>query len=111
TIGCHADTHVTLTSLTRDGQAREIDGAMRVLDAVGAPRTPFVYSYAKGEHNADSLDLLRARGCVLAVTTRVDLATITPDTMLTLPRLDAIHLPTDGSAPVHEWTQRAGGAG
>jgi peptidoglycan/xylan/chitin deacetylase (PgdA/CDA1 family) len=107
TIGGHGDRHMTLTSLSRDGQAREIDGALRVLDAVGASRSRFVFSYAKGAHNADSVSLLRARGCVLAVTNRPSIATATPDTLLSLPRLDANHLPTDASAPPNEWTLRA----
>jgi peptidoglycan/xylan/chitin deacetylase (PgdA/CDA1 family) len=107
TIGAHADRHVTLTSLDRDGQAREIDGALRVLDAVNAPRSRFVFSYAKGAHNPDSVSLLRERGCVLAVTNRPSVATIAPDTLLTLPRLDANHLPTDALAPPDEWTLRA----
>jgi len=107
TIGCHADRHVMLTTLTRDGQAREIDGALRVLDAVNLPRTSFAYSYAKGAHDADSIDLLRARGCALAVTNVPDVAVVSPDTMLSLPRLDANHLPTDGRAAPNEWSHRA----
>ncbi len=96
-----------LTSLSRDGQADEIDGALRVLDAIGRPRTPFVFSYAKGAHNADSVSLLRERGCVLAVTNRPSIATLAPDTLLMLPRLDANHLPFDGRAAPNEWTLRA----
>jgi peptidoglycan/xylan/chitin deacetylase (PgdA/CDA1 family) len=107
TVGCHADRHITLTSLSRDGQASEIDGALRVLDAIGQPRSPFVFSYAKGAHNADSVALLRARGCALAVTNRASIATLAPDTLLMLPRLDANHLPSDGLAPPNGWTLRA----
>lgn len=107
TIGCHADRHVTLTSLSRDGQAREIDGALRVLDAVGLTRSSCVFSYAKGAHNADSLDLLRERGCLMSVTNRPEIATIPPDRMLALPRLDTRHLPVDALAPPNEWTNRA----
>jgi peptidoglycan/xylan/chitin deacetylase (PgdA/CDA1 family) len=107
TIGAHADRHMTLTSLDRSGQAREIDGALRVLDAVAAPRSRFAFSYAKGAHNADSVSLLRDRGCVVAVTNRPSIATVAPDTLLSLPRLDANHLPTDASAPPNQWTMRA----
>jgi peptidoglycan/xylan/chitin deacetylase (PgdA/CDA1 family) len=107
TIGGHADRHLTLTSLSRDGQAREIDGALRVLDAVGMPRSPFVFSYAKGAHNPDSVVLLHERGCALAVTNRPSIATVAPDTLFTLPRLDANHLPTDALAPPNQWTLRA----
>jgi hypothetical protein len=78
---------------------------MRVLDAVGTPRGSFVYASPRA-HNADSIDLLRARGCVLAVTNTPDLArsrrmrcsrcrvwtpTISPRTL----------------APPDEWTLRA----
>jgi peptidoglycan/xylan/chitin deacetylase (PgdA/CDA1 family) len=107
TIGCHADRHVTLTSLTRDEQTHEIDGALRVLDAIDRPRSPFVFSYAKGAYNTDSVEILRSRGCTLAVTNRPSIATLAPDTVLTLPRLDANHLPIDPSAPANEWTRRA----
>lgn len=107
TIGCHADRHITLTSLSRDGQAAEIDGALRVLDAIGQPRSPFVFSYAKGAHNADSVSLLHARGCALAVTNRPSIAMLAPDTLLMLPRLDANHLPSDERAAANEWTLRA----
>jgi peptidoglycan/xylan/chitin deacetylase (PgdA/CDA1 family) len=69
TIGAHADRHVTLTSLSRDDQAHEIDGALRVLDAVGSARSGFAFSYAKGAYNDDSLALLRDRACAIAVTT------------------------------------------
>ena len=106
-IGCHGDRHLTLTSLTRDGQTREIDGALRVLDAVGLPRTRFFFCYAKGQHNADSLELLRARGCAIGLTTRVGLAALTPESMLTLPRIDTNDLPVDGAAGPNEWTRRA----
>src|SRR5262245_44786711 len=107
TIGGHADRHLTLTSLPRDGQAAEIDGALRVLDAIGQPRSPFVFSYAKGAHNADSVALLHDRGCTLAVTNRPSIATLAPDTLLMLPRLDANHLPFDTLAPPTDWTLRA----
>jgi crotonobetainyl-CoA:carnitine CoA-transferase CaiB-like acyl-CoA transferase len=107
TIGCHADRHVTLTSMPREGQAREIDGSLRVLEQIGLPRTPLFFSYAKGAYDSDSVDLLRARGCSLAVTNTPDIATLSPETMLSLPRLDANHLPSDASAPPHAWTLKA----
>ena len=107
TIGAHGDRHVRLPTLPEDGQAREIDGALRVLDAVGAPREAFVYCYANGEHDETSVDLLRARGCRAAFTTRPDLARLAAGEMLTLPRLDANDFPSDANAPPSEWTRRA----
>ena len=61
TIGAHGDRHLRLPTLSRDDQALEIDGALRVLDAVDASRQQFAYSYANGEHDHTSVELLRAR--------------------------------------------------
>lgn len=110
TIGAHGDRHVRLPTMSREDQAREIDGALRVLDALGIARREFVYSYANGDHDADSVDLLRARGCAVAVTTRPDLARISADAMLTLARLATNDLPVHADAEPNEWTQRAAGS-
>lgn len=107
TIGAHGDRHIRLPTLARDAQAREIDGAMRVLDAAGVGRGPFVYCYANGEHDETSVALLRARGCRIAFTTRPDLARLEAAEMLMLPRLDANDVPADAHAEPNEWTRRA----
>jgi peptidoglycan/xylan/chitin deacetylase (PgdA/CDA1 family) len=110
TIGAHGDRHVRLPTLPRDEQALEIDGALRVLDALGLPRRRFAYCYANGDHNDDSVDLLRARQCSIALTTRPDLARIVPDAMLTLPRIDTNDLPVRSDDNPNEWTRRAAAA-
>jgi peptidoglycan/xylan/chitin deacetylase (PgdA/CDA1 family) len=109
TIGAHGGRHLRLPTLTRDGQAAEIDLALRVLDAAGAGRTRFAYAYANGEHNNDSIELLRERGCAVAVTTRLDLVRLGADDLLALPRIDTNDLPIDADAGPSEWVRRAGG--
>lgn len=107
TIGAHADRHVRLSLLSRGDQAAEINGALRVLDAAGVSTTGFVYSYANGAYNDDSIELLRERGCAVAVSTQPDLAMLDPDTLLALPRLDANDLPVSADAEPNEWTRLA----
>jgi peptidoglycan/xylan/chitin deacetylase (PgdA/CDA1 family) len=107
TIGAHADRHVRLPLLSREHQAMEIDGALRVLDAGGVSKSPFVYSYANGAYNDDSIALLRERGCAAAVTTQPDLASISSATLLSLPRLDTNDLPVTADAEPNEWTRLA----
>jgi peptidoglycan/xylan/chitin deacetylase (PgdA/CDA1 family) len=107
TIGAHGDRHLRLPTLSREEQAREIDGALRVLDAVGVPRLRFAYSYANGEHDDRTVDLLRARGCAAAFTTRPDLARVTVADMLTLPRIDTNDLPMHADSPPNLWTSRS----
>jgi peptidoglycan/xylan/chitin deacetylase (PgdA/CDA1 family) len=93
TIGAHGDRHVRLSTLSREEQAMEIDGALRVLDAVGLPRHDFAYCYANGDYTADAVDLLRARACRVAVTTEPEIARLARDRLLTLPRVDTNDLP------------------
>jgi len=107
-FGGHGDRHIPLTALTEEEQAEEIDGALRTLDAIGVPRASFAYSYVKGEHDATSIGLLRARGCSVALTTREDVARIGVDDLLALPRLDTTGLPIDGNASPNAWTRKAG---
>ena len=97
-VGAHADRHVRLTTLDRDGQAREIDGALRVLEPIGLPRRPFFYCYAYGDYDETSLSLLGARGCALAFTTRPETADVNEGRRLEMPRLDANDLPADVGA-------------
>jgi peptidoglycan/xylan/chitin deacetylase (PgdA/CDA1 family) len=98
TIGAHGDRHVRLSTLSREQQASEIDGALRVLDAVDAPRRHFAYCYANGDYNADSIELLRAHECRVALTTHPEVVRIGVDSLLALPRIDTNDLPSAGSA-------------
>ncbi len=107
-VGAHGDRHLRLPTLSDEDQAREIDGALRLLDLVGAPRRGFAYCYANGEHDVRSADRLRERDCALAFTTRPDLARLVPADALALPRLDTNDLPVQPTAAPNEWTRRAG---
>lgn len=108
TIGAHGDRHLRLPTLDDEGQRLEIDGSLRLLDAVGVPRRRFAYCYANGEHDARSVAHLRARDCAIAFTTQPDLARVIPEEALTLPRLDANDLPSQAGAGPNDWTRRAG---
>jgi peptidoglycan/xylan/chitin deacetylase (PgdA/CDA1 family) len=107
TVGLHGDRHLRLTTLSVDAQAREIDGALRLLDAIGASRDRFAYCYANGDHDQRSIALLRDRGCAVAFTTHPDLVCLERADRLALPRLDTNDLPTVGDAAANNWTRRA----
>lgn len=95
TIGPHGDRHVRLSTLSRDAQADEIDGALRILDVLALPRRGFCYCYANGDRNADSEALLASRGCAAAFTTEPHVAVLAADRRLSLPRLDTNDIPCD----------------
>ena len=106
-FGGHGDRHIPLTVLGPEAREQEIDGALHALDALGVSRKDFAFSYVKGEYDAAGVRLLRERGCGLAVTTRVDLARPVLSDLLTLPRIDANDLPSEGNAGPNIWTERA----
>ena len=110
-VGGHGADHVWLDSLSRVEQAHEIERTTAFLARVyGRPPAGWAMCYPFGAYNADTLDLLPGAGCVLGLTTRVDLV---PDlrTPLELGRLDTNDLPLSGDAPVSEWTRRAAAVG
>lgn len=106
-IGSHGHAHCWLDSLDADAQAQDIDRSLNMLDAIGLSRTGFFFCYPYGAYNADTLKVLRARQCAAAVTIRVQLARLTKDNLLELPRLDANDLPTDRKAEPAAWTLMA----
>jgi peptidoglycan/xylan/chitin deacetylase (PgdA/CDA1 family) len=106
-IGSHADKHEWLDRMTVVEQEQEIDRSMRLFDALGLPRDGFTFCAPYGGYNAETLTLLRARGCAAAVTTRVELAQVGHDSILELPRLDTNDLPKDRNAETSRWTRAA----
>lgn len=110
-IGSHGHAHYWLDSLDAADQARDIDRSLDMLERVGLKTTDFFFCYPYGAYNADTLAVLRARGCAAAVTTRFQLARLPEHDLLELPRLDTNDLPKDASAPPSPWTLEALAAG
>jgi peptidoglycan/xylan/chitin deacetylase (PgdA/CDA1 family) len=105
-IGAHGDRHLRLPTLSREGQEREIDGALRILDALGVPRRRYCYCYANGERNAHSEEILTARACAIAFTTRPEVAVITAANRLALPRLDTNDVSVDADERMRAWSPK-----
>jgi peptidoglycan/xylan/chitin deacetylase (PgdA/CDA1 family) len=105
-IGSHGSRHLWMNTCDADTQATEIDESLQLLDRIGVPRGSWTFCYPYGGYNAETLALLRARGCRAGVTTRVDLARLDQDDPLLLPRLDTNDMPVAGSAPLNDWSQR-----
>ena len=97
-VGGHGAEHVWLDTLSREGQEREIVRTVDFLGEVygGRPRD-WVMCYPFGAHDATTLDVVGAGGCVVGLTTRVGVARDLAQP-LTLPRLDTNDLPRRGDA-------------
>lgn len=104
-IGSHGYAHDWLDSLPVAQQAADIDRSLDLLERIGVARQGFYFCYPYGAYTGETVDILRARDCAAAVTTKVALAR--PDTanLLELPRLDTNDLPKNGAAAPATWTQ------
>lgn len=98
-IGTHTHSHPWLSALSAGEQRNEITNSLNLLDAIGVPRDGFLFAYPYGGYSAETVDLLAALGCALAVTTEVRKARMPGDRALTLPRLDTNDMPKSRSAP------------
>ena len=110
-VGGHGAEHLWLGALDRDAQDSEITRTLAFLVRVhgGAPRD-WVMCYPFGSYDEITLELLRSRGCALAMTSRVGLAADL-ERPLELPRLDTNDLPTSATAEPGEWTVATLGGG
>jgi peptidoglycan/xylan/chitin deacetylase (PgdA/CDA1 family) len=65
-IGCHGSHHLDLTTLSRAGASREINGCVAALTHYLV--RPTTYAYPAGRFNATTLALMRAAGMKAALT-------------------------------------------
>lgn len=107
-IGSHGDEHVWLGNAGPEQQAREIDGSLDFLDGLGVPTDRWAIAYPYGSYNESLLRIVREKGCALAMTTAIDVAELTRENALMLPRLDTNDLPASADAPSNAWAARAG---
>jgi peptidoglycan/xylan/chitin deacetylase (PgdA/CDA1 family) len=110
-IGCHGYNHDWMNSLTREEQERDVDRAIDTLSSISGSEPGRMFCFPYGSYNDNLLDVLRQRSFSVAVTVDVRLADMSIDDPLLLPRLDTIHLPFRGDAPIHDWTYRVSGVG
>jgi peptidoglycan/xylan/chitin deacetylase (PgdA/CDA1 family) len=106
-VGAHGAAHYWLDSLDRDAQIADIDASRSFLDGLGVAPHDFSFCYPYGAYNVTTLELLRARACRFALTTKPDIAQLKLADSLTLPRLDTNDLPKSARAHPNDWTLRA----
>lgn len=92
-VGSHGYAHRWLDTLDEAGQSRDIELSLELLSSIGAPTTDWIMCYPYGGQNPALVDLLRRRGCIAGLTTRVAVAALATDDPMLLPRLDTNDLP------------------
>jgi peptidoglycan/xylan/chitin deacetylase (PgdA/CDA1 family) len=107
-VGAHGYSHVWMNAISTQQQEREIDQSLAFLQSVGADTLRWMMCYPYGAYDESLLSILRARNCLIGLTTVVDLARLGDYDRLTLPRLDTNDLPRGANVEPNEWTVRAG---
>ena len=72
-FGLHGYDHYWLGNLDRASMEADIDRALEVMEPF-INKTAWVMNYPYGSYNAETIEAIRKRGCVLGLTTRVDAA-------------------------------------
>ena len=106
-VGSHGFDHFALDRLSPAEQAAEVDQSLAFLASLGVDVSRWIMCYPYGRYNDSLLEILKARHCVAALTTVVDIADLFRDAPLTLPRLDTNDLPKRADAPLSPWTTKS----
>lgn len=84
-IGAHTVNHPVLTACTRADQRAEVEGGLRMCEAM-IGRRPSSFAYPYGDHDAETIAMVRAAGVDVACTTERAPVTAGRD-VLALPRV------------------------
>ena len=102
-IGNHGYNHYWWNSLTKEELREELDLSLAFLDKIGVDMKNWTACYPYGSYDDQSIEMLQERGCKLAVTTKVDIATTNKSTRFVMPRLDTNEIPKGRHQETNEW--------
>lgn len=91
-IGLHGYDHYWLGDLTKEEAESDINKALSVMSGL-IDQDDWVMNYPYGSYNIAVENIIRNKGCSLALTTDVGVADITKNELLRLPRLDTNDFP------------------
>ena len=102
-IGNHGYNHYWWNSLNKEEMSKELDLSINFLEKLGVDINNWTACYPYGSYDNQSIEMLRKRGCKLAVTTEVDIATTNKNTRFIMPRLDTNDIPKDKNEKTNDW--------
>ena len=102
-IGNHGYNHYWWNSLNEKEMSQELDLSIRFLEKIGVDMNNWTACYPYGSYDDQSIKMLKERGCKLAVTTEVDIATTSKDTRFIMPRLDTNDIPKNQNEKTNDW--------
>ena len=106
-IGNHGYNHYWWNILDKQEMSNELDLSINFLENLGVDMNNWTACYPYGAYDEQCIKMLEERGCKLALTTIVDIATINKDTKFIMPRLDTNDIPKDKNAIPNHWYSKA----
>jgi len=103
-FGHHYSSHEWLPTLSRARHEEELAKGLDLLNRIGARTDKWAVSYPYGAHDAQSVEMPHAQGCVMGVTITPAIARLDPIHRMVLPRLDTNDFPRNSDAPPNAWT-------
>ena len=92
-VGSHGYRHLWFSKETRQTQLEEIQNSLTFLGSIGAPTDDWVMCYPYGAYNSETLEILKGKGCIVGLATKVGVADLQHHPHLELPRMDTNDLP------------------
>ena len=106
-IGNHGYNHYWWNSLNEKEMSHELDLSVGFLEKLGVDMNNWTVSYPYGAYDSQSIRMLEERGCKLAVTTEVEIATTNKETRFIMPRLDTNDIPKNSNSKTNDWYSKA----
>ena len=102
-IGNHGYNHYWWNSLNKEEMIEEIELSTKFLKKIGVDMNNWTACYPYGSFDDQSIQILEKKGCKLALTTEVAIASTNQDMRFVMPRIDTNHLPKDSNAITNDW--------
>ena len=106
-IGNHGYNHYWWNHLNKEEMTKELDLSLKFLKDIGVDMGNWTACYPYGSYDDQSIKMLGDKGCKLAVTTEVDIATTDRSRRFLMPRLDTNDLPKNSQSKTNEWYSKA----
>ena len=105
-IGNHGYNHYWWNSLNKEEMIEEIELSTKFLKKIGVDMNNWTACYPYGSFDDQSIQILEQKGCKLALTTEVAIASTNQDTRFVMPRIDTNDLPKNQNAEKNHWYSR-----
>lgn len=102
-IGNHGYNHFWWSSLNKEEMSQELDLSIDFLKELGIDMNNWTACYPYGSYDNQSIEMLEKRGCKLALTTEVEIATTKKDSRFIMPRLDTNDIPKNRNEKTDDW--------